>query len=80
MFYDFPPDSAQSVYFLEEENLWMDEDGETYLDLTEFGFTAFQRNTILIDIRRNYRAEYMYVTNNYGEPVEIFWEALPFAV
>jgi hypothetical protein len=70
----FPPDSAQPVYYLAESNLWMDEDGEIYLDLTEFGFTALQRETLLMDMHKNYDAEYMYVTNYYGEPVEIHWE------
>ena len=71
-----PPESATSVYFLELDNLWTDDDGEKYLDLTEFGFTALQRNTILMEIHKNYQAEYIYTLNNYGDPIEIHWEAL----
>ena len=70
----FPPDSSTLVFFDRFDNVWIDEDGDTYLDLQEFGFTALQRQTILIDIFKHLDAEYLYIVNNFGETIEIFWE------
>lgn len=69
-----PPDSSILIFFDRFDNVWMDEDGETYLDLQEFGFTPLQRQTILINIFKDLQAEYLYLVNDFGETLEIFWE------
>ncbi len=70
----FPPDSGLAVYFMREDNVWKNEEGEEFLDLTDFGFTALQRNTILHHIYMHDDDEYVSVYNNRGELIEIFWE------
>jgi hypothetical protein len=71
--YLFPPESATAVFYDPHDNIWMNEDGEVYNDLKEFGFTALQRNTILKMIFKNFQAGYICVLNNFNEFVEIMW-------
>lgn len=66
-----PPNSGISAFYVEESNVWLDEDGEEYADLTQFGFTPLQRDTILVNMRRYPDAHYLCCINNYGELVEI---------
>ena len=69
----YPPDSGISVYFVKERNIWIDDDGKEHLDLKEFGFTALQRNTLRNHIQSHWGDEYVSITNNYGDLIEIYW-------
>lgn len=69
-----PPDSATGAFLDTDNNAWLDEDGFPHKDLKDFGFTALQRGTILLNIARFHGDGYMYIPNNKNEMVEIYWE------
>ena len=71
---DCPPDSAIGAFLDLESNVWLDEDGFKHNDLKEFGFTARQRETILLNIARFPSDGYCCIPNNKNEMVEIYWE------
>ena len=71
--HSFPQDSADSAFYIRETNTWINEDGDLILDLKDFGFTARQRETILIYILKNPEAQYTCVPNNTNQLIEIFW-------
>lgn len=69
-----PPDGGTAAYLSQYPNTWMDDMGVIYYDLSAFGFTAFERETVLLQIRQNWPNEYLRTINNKNEVVEIFWE------
>lgn len=68
-----PPDSAIGAFYVPELNVWLDEDGFEHSDLKYFGFTARQRQTILINITKFVNNRYACMPNNNGELVELYW-------
>lgn len=70
----YPPDSGIAVYFRRDTNVWLDDYGVEHFDLKDFGFTALQRETILAHIRSHVEDEYLSITNNDGDLIEIYWE------
>lgn len=70
---EYPSDSGPSAFFNRKYKIWFDCDGIPLIDLTEFGFSARMRETIMMYIHKHEEDGYVGVINDYGDSIELFW-------
>lgn len=69
---DRPYDSATSAYLV--GGIWVDEDGYPILDLKHLGFSALQRETLLLYIHQHPEYEFISAPNQFGDAIELYWK------
>ena len=68
-----PRDSGPCAIWDRENNIWYDDNGVALRDLTEMGFSAWMRETILLYIHQHEEDKYVGLVNDFGDSIELFW-------
>ena len=68
-----PRDSGPCAFWDRKSNIWYNDNGVALRDLTEMGFSARMRESILLYIRQHEEDEYVGLVNDFGDSIELFW-------